>query len=119
MIYQPYRIAGKVACIQKVNDDGSITSIPLDPANTDYQDFLKWEQENGFLDLSDQPYTPPQDDLDAAAARTDIKAQYQNVVTRLQQIIGAVNPTNAQIVAAVQDMATIQLRVLKILKWMV
>ena len=28
--------------VNKLNNDGSITSIPFDPANTDYQVYLKW-----------------------------------------------------------------------------
>ena len=26
----------------RFNDDGSQTGIPFDPANTDYQEYLKW-----------------------------------------------------------------------------
>jgi hypothetical protein len=29
--------------IQCVNDDGSVSSIPADPANSDYQEYLKHE----------------------------------------------------------------------------
>jgi hypothetical protein len=28
--------------VNRLNDDGSISSIPFDPANTDYQQYLKW-----------------------------------------------------------------------------
>lgn len=28
--------------VNKLNEDGSVTSIPFDPANTDYQEYLKW-----------------------------------------------------------------------------
>ena len=28
--------------IIRTNQDGSVTSIPDDPANTDYQEYLKW-----------------------------------------------------------------------------
>ncbi len=28
--------------IQRLNENGSITVIPFDPANTDYQAYLKW-----------------------------------------------------------------------------
>ena len=31
--------------VVKTNDDGSKTSIPFDPANTDYQEYLKWVAE--------------------------------------------------------------------------
>lgn len=28
--------------VLKYNENGSIASIPFDPANTDYQEYLKW-----------------------------------------------------------------------------
>jgi len=31
--------------VRVVNEDGSITSIPFEPANTDYQAYLKWVAE--------------------------------------------------------------------------
>ena len=31
--------------ISKNNEDGSITTIPVNPANTDYQAYLKWVAE--------------------------------------------------------------------------
>jgi len=31
--------------VLKFNSDGSILSIPFDPANTDYQAYLKWLEE--------------------------------------------------------------------------
>ncbi len=32
-------------CVLKYNDDGSVSSIPFDPANSDYQVYLKWLDE--------------------------------------------------------------------------
>jgi hypothetical protein len=29
-------------CVRKEFDDGVVLIIPLDPANTDYQEYLKW-----------------------------------------------------------------------------
>jgi len=31
-----------IAGIKRSNDDGSITCIPMDPANTSYQEYLEW-----------------------------------------------------------------------------
>lgn len=31
--------------VLKFNEDGSVSSIPFDPANTDYQAYLKWLDE--------------------------------------------------------------------------
>jgi hypothetical protein len=28
--------------VNRTNEDGSVTSIPFDPANTDYQAYLAW-----------------------------------------------------------------------------
>lgn len=53
------------------------------------------------------------------AARTDLTAQYQAAMDRLDQIIAAQSPTNAQVIAAVRDMATIQKRTLRLLKALV
>jgi len=32
--------------IVRTNDDGSVTSIPTDPGNSDYQAYLKYLEEN-------------------------------------------------------------------------
>ena len=32
--------------VQRFNDDGTITIIPTDPANSDYQAYLKYLEEN-------------------------------------------------------------------------
>ena len=32
-------------CVLKTNEDGSISSIPFAPDNTDYQAYLKWIEE--------------------------------------------------------------------------
>jgi hypothetical protein len=53
-------------------------------------------------------------EVEVTAARSDLKAQYQAASTRLDQIIGAATPTNAQVVSAIQDMATIQKRLLRL-----
>jgi hypothetical protein len=43
-------------CIQKTNEDGSISSIPKDEANTDYQKYLQWLSE-GNIPLPPDPET--------------------------------------------------------------
>lgn len=36
------RDVGETVSVFKINLDGSGLSIPFDPANTDYQNYLKW-----------------------------------------------------------------------------
>jgi hypothetical protein len=45
---------GFLACIVKTNEDGSITSFGEDPANTDYQAFLKYQAEGGKVYGADE-----------------------------------------------------------------
>lgn len=118
MLYEAIRFEGKVGAIQRNNPNGSTSSIPLDPKNTDYMEFLLWLKDNA-LDLTDKPWSPSQEQIDREADRSDIKTQYQNAVDKLNAIIQAQSPTNAQVVAAVKDLAQIQLRILKILRWLV
>ncbi len=60
------------------------------------------------------PDTTANDDL--TAAMTYLAANYATAKTRLTQIQNANSPTNAQVVAAVQDLATIQLGLLRLIK---
>lgn len=36
--------------IKKTQDDGTVLSIPPDPANTDYQEYLEWVDEGNTPD---------------------------------------------------------------------
>jgi hypothetical protein len=49
-----YRLTNFPSII-RVNDDGSITSIPFEPACVDYQQYLQWVAEGN----TPEPYIPP------------------------------------------------------------
>lgn len=51
----------------------------------------------------------------AAVDKAELKAQFLSASTRLDQIINAAAPNNAQVITAVRDMATIQKRILRAL----
>ena len=44
-------ITGNLACIIRLSDNAS---IPIDPANTDYQAYLKWVDEGGIPEPADE-----------------------------------------------------------------
>ena len=44
---------GKIDAIQRILDDGTITSIPMAEGNTDYQEFLKWKADGGVPEEAD------------------------------------------------------------------
>jgi len=48
------RWTNQVTSVTKTNEDGSGMSIPLDPANTDYQAFLKYQAEGGKVYGADE-----------------------------------------------------------------
>lgn len=54
--------------------------------------------------------------LENAANLQTLKNEYQAALTRLEQIRDATNPTNAQVIAAVKDIAKYQVMLLKFLK---
>jgi len=39
--------------IQRILDDGTISSIPFDEANTDYQEYLEWVSEGNTPEEAD------------------------------------------------------------------
>ena len=41
-------------CLVLEKADGSVTSIPFDPANTDYQEYLKWVAEGNTPEPADE-----------------------------------------------------------------
>ena len=42
-------------CVLKTNDDASISSIPFDPANTDYQAYLAWLEAGNTPEPAEAP----------------------------------------------------------------
>ena len=53
--YQTFMHLGVVVSVTKTNPEGSTISIPFDPANTDYQEYLKWLAEGNAPLGADEP----------------------------------------------------------------
>ena len=45
-LYRDHEILGARKAVQRITDDGVITSIPFDEKNTDYQCYLEWTKSN-------------------------------------------------------------------------
>jgi hypothetical protein len=44
---------GTFCCINKKQDGVIVMSIPLDPSNTDYQEYLEWVDEGNTAEAAD------------------------------------------------------------------
>ena len=80
-----YGSDGKVISISKLNTDGSVSSFYLDEANTDYQDFLKWNSEQEVpLDLKSTIEVPkPEPARDLAAEITALQKQVSTNTSKI------------------------------------
>ena len=53
-------LSGEVRIVQRLSD---MACIPFDPANTDYQEYLKWVAEGGVALSADEPASQPADEV--------------------------------------------------------
>jgi hypothetical protein len=65
-------------------------------------------------------YTPTSQELTDAAdfdtIKAQVKAEYLNMIARLGQIQSATNPTNAQVIQAIKDLALYEERIMRVIK---
>ena len=45
---------GEITSVFRTDGDGKIWSIPFDPANTDYQEFLRWCEQGNTPEPADE-----------------------------------------------------------------
>lgn len=98
----------QIVCITPPPNQQFAEAFEIDSALTD-------EQINTLLST---PQTQAEiDEITQSIVNTEtIRSAYITIINRLEQIQSAVNPTNAQIVQAVKDMAEIQEQTLRFLK---
>lgn len=55
MMYKLYKTTTNETMVKIEHENGSVTCIPFDPANADYQEYLKWLAEGNTPEPADQP----------------------------------------------------------------
>ena len=53
-LYKTLPVKVEADAVLKINEDGSMTSFVFDPANTDYQAYLKWLEEGNTPEPADE-----------------------------------------------------------------
>jgi hypothetical protein len=94
--------------------------VPIDELNPDYQEYLAWVALGNSPTFADGAVYL-QKLADDKILREQVKVEYQNMITRLEQIesAGAIPFTQAgfnQVVAAVKDEATYIKRIMKFMR---
>jgi len=67
-MYKLQKYENQIVGIQK-QDGNVITSIPMDEANTDAQEFCKWLKAGGIPESADGETIPTQDEINAIIAK--------------------------------------------------
>lgn len=93
--------------------DLQVAGLPVvtatDGVNASFSRSLTDEETELYLDI----LHPAR--IEYRADRADLKAQAVTAINRLSQIETADNPTNAQIIAAVKDLAIFEKKIIKVL----
>ena len=97
-IYDPMANAISTTMIQRVSDGAF---IPIDPDNTDYQAFMKWQMEGGMIGPPLSAPSPPIAEVPEPDIR-EVNAQVQDIDERLKALETQVSNVEQVVTAQIE-----------------